>query len=93
MIFHFCHGHFFNVTGTFSKIVTGILVMSRAKMSRAIVTGTFGFLKIVTGTLKNVTGTFWANSENPEDHSPDLFHGIFEIVRGKDCPYYEVHVR
>ena len=91
--FHFCHGHFFDVTGTFSKIVTGILKMSRAQMSRALVTGTFRFLKIVTGTHKNVTGTFWTHSENTGDRSPDLFHGIFEIVRGKDCPYYEVHVR
>ena len=49
LIFEICHGHFFNVTGTFSKIVTGTLEMSRAKMSRAL---SRALLKFVTGTLK-----------------------------------------
>ena len=93
MIFHLCHGHFFDVTGTFSKIVTGILKMSRAQMSRALVTGTFRFLKNCHGHWQKCHGDFWTHSEYTGDHSPDLFHGIFEIVRGKDCPYYEVHVR
>ena len=34
-IFEICHGHFFDVTGIFLRIVTGIFSMSRAKMSRA----------------------------------------------------------
>ena len=34
--FEICHPHFFDVTGTFLKIVTAILEMSRTQMSRAL---------------------------------------------------------
>ena len=52
------HLHFFNITGTYSKIGSGTLKISLTKMSRAVVTGTFVFSKYVTDTLKNVSGTF-----------------------------------
>ena len=46
------------VTGIFLKIVTGVLEMSRAEMSRADVTGIFRHSEICHGHSQNVTGIF-----------------------------------
>ena len=64
LIFENCHGHFFDVTGIFLRIVTGIFSMSRAKN----VTGTKQKIILVrhfwTFKFWNVTGIFSQNSQN-----------------------------